>query len=126
MMDNEEQQTSEEILANSLINMAVESIRFSRLFDRLLLKLDAGEQARYRSQFQWFCKKVEQALSDAGMHIVNIEGQNFDPGMAAAPINIEDFDKNDDLIVEQMIEPIIMGSEGLIRSGTVILRKAEE
>ena len=125
-MDNKEQQAGKETLTNSLINMAAESMRFSRLFERLLLKLDAGEQTRYRSQFQWFLKKVEEALGDAGMHIVNVEGENFDPGMAATPINIEDFDKNDDLIVEQMIEPIIMGSEGLIRSGTVILRKVEE
>jgi hypothetical protein len=122
-MDKDGQRTCEETLTNSLINMAAESMRFSRLFDRLLLKLDAGEQGRYRSQFQWFLKKVEEALGDAGMHIVNVEGQHFDPGIAATPINIAEFDKNDHLIVDQMIEPIIMGSEGLVRTGTVILRK---
>lgn len=26
----------------------------------LLMKLDAGEQNRYKSQFRWFIKKVEE------------------------------------------------------------------
>jgi hypothetical protein len=43
--------------------------------------------------------------------------------MAATPLNIEEFDANDALMVDQMIEPIIMGKEGLIKTGTVTLRK---
>ncbi|HRT88452.1 MAG TPA: hypothetical protein P5296_17725, partial [Anaerohalosphaeraceae bacterium] len=92
-------------------------------YDRLLTKLDAGEQNRYKSQFRWFIKKVEEALERADMRIVNVEGHPFDPGMAATPLNIEEFDANDALIVDQMIEPIIMGKEGLIKTGTVTLRK---
>ena len=91
----------------------------------LLTNLDAGEQNRYRSQFRWFLKKVEEALDQANMRIVNIEGHPFDPGMAATPLNIEEFGTKDNLMVDQMIEPIIMGKEGLIRTGTVILRKVE-
>ena len=57
------------------------------------------------------------------MNLVNVEGQSFDPGIAATALNIDEFEKNDKLIVEQMLEPIIMGPEGLLRSGTVMLRK---
>lgn len=106
-----------------VISMAVESWRFSRVFDRMLMKLDAGEQARYKSQIRWFIKKVEEAMEDAELRIVNVEGHPFDPGMAATPLNIEEFDTNDVLMVDQMIEPIIMGKEGLARTGTVTLRK---
>jgi hypothetical protein len=112
-----------EMLTQVVIGMAVESWRFGRVFDRLLLKLDAGEQNRYKSQFRWFIKKVEEALEQADMRIVNVEGHPFDPGMAATPLNIEEFDANDALMVDQMIEPIIMGKEGLIKTGTVTLRK---
>jgi hypothetical protein len=112
-----------EILMQSVINMAIESWRISRVFDRMIMKLDAGEQNRYKSQFRWFIKKVEESLDAIGMHIVNVEGQPFDHGMAATPINIEEFDANDTLIIDQMIEPIIMGMEGLVKTGTVTLRK---
>jgi len=106
-----------------VISMAVESWRFRRVFDRMLMKLDAGEQARYRSQFRWFIKKVEESLAEAGLRIVNVEGHPFDPGIAATPLNIEEFEASDSLMVDQMIEPIIMSKEGLVRAGTVTLKK---
>ncbi|MCM1512485.1 MAG: hypothetical protein NC112_05185 [Oxalobacter formigenes] len=108
----------------ALISMAVESWRFARVFGRLLSKLDAGEQNRYKSQFRWFIKKMEEALEQADLRIVNIEGQPFDPGMAATPLNIEEFDAQDKLIIDQMLEPVIMGKSGLAKTGTIILKKA--
>ena len=119
------QLSSTEGLTKSLLDVVVESWRFSRLFDRLLTKLDAGEQGRYRGQFRWFQRKLEESLTDAEMRIVNIEGQPFDPGVAATPLNIEEFEPDDSLIVDQMLEPIIMGPDGVLRAGTVTLRKVE-
>lgn len=117
------QLSSTEGLTKSLLDVVVESWRFSRLFDRLLTKLDAGEQGRYRGQFRWFQRKLEESLADAEMRIVNVEGQPFDPGVAATPLNIEEFEPDDSLIVDQMLEPIIMGPDGVLRAGTVTLRK---
>lgn len=125
MTDSEQTTTTPEAMRDAVISMAVESWRFGRVFDRLLTKLDAGEQNRYKSQFRWFLKKVEEALEKAEMRIVNVEGHPFDPGMAATPLNIEEFDANDILMVDQMLEPIIMGKEGLVKTGTVMLRKVE-
>ena len=113
------------ILTQSVVSMAVESWRLAKMFDRLLTKLDAGEQNRYKSQFRWFIKKVEEALEQVDLRIVNVEGSPFDPGMAATPLNIEEFDTKDILVVDQMLEPIIMGKEGLVKTGTVTLRKVE-
>lgn len=114
-----------EVLFKSLIDISVESWRFSRLFARLLSKLDAGEGARYTSQYRYYLKCLEETLEGAGLTLVNVEGQPYDPGVAATALNIGDFGPDDVLAVEQMIEPIIMGSEGLVRRGTVMLRKVE-
>ena len=40
-------------------------------------------------------------------------------------MNIGDFEPEDELVIDQMIEPIVMRAEGLIRPGTVTLRKAD-
>ena len=104
--------------------MATESWRFSKAYCRVVSKLDAGEQNRYVSQYRYFIKQLEDSLSSAGYTLVNIEGQIFDPGMAATPINIEDFAPDDIIVVEQMLEPIIMSDNGLVKMGTVILKKA--
>lgn len=124
-MDSEQTTPPTEAIQETMIRMAVESWRFGRVFDRLLLKLDAGEQNRYKSQFRWFIKKVEEALEQMDLRIVNVEGHRFDPGMAATALNIEEFDAQDGLIVDQMLEPIIIGKEGLVKTGTVVLRKME-
>ena len=48
-----------------MISMTVESWCFGRSFERLLLKLDIGEQNRYSRQFRWLIKKVEETLEQA-------------------------------------------------------------
>lgn len=112
-----------EQLERSLIDIAVESWRFSRLFLRVVNKLDAGESGRYINQLRYFQKKVEENLDASGLKLVNVEGRMFDPGMAASALNIGDFGPDDHLLVDQMVEPIIMGPEGLLKQGTVMLRK---
>ena len=114
---------SPERLEQSLIEMAVETWRFARLFARVTERLDAGESARYVNQLRYFQKQTEDILGSNGLRIVSLEGQPFDPGMAASPLNLGDFGPDDDLLVDQMVEPIIMGHDGLKKQGTIMLRK---
>lgn len=123
-MHNNESDTVD-LLERSLIEIAVESWKFSRVFARVVNKLDAGEASRYVSQLRYFQKRVEQNLDAAGLKLVNVEGHPFDPGMAASPLNIADFGPEDSLLVDQMVEPIIMGPDGLKKQGTVMLRKVQ-
>ena len=114
-----------EHLEQSLIDIAVDSWRFSRLFGKIVSKLDAGESGRYANQLRYFQKRVEESLELNGLKLVNVEGQPYDPGMAASALNVGDFDPEDVLLVDQMVEPIIMGPNGLRKQGTVMLRKVE-
>ena len=123
--ENKQQLTPSCDLAQTVATMATESWRVSKMFERLLRKLDAGEGNRYKHQLQWFMKKVNEALEQADLKIVNVQGHPFDPGMAATPLNIEEFEAGDTLIVDQMLEPIIMGKGGLFKTGTVTLRRIE-
>lgn len=111
------------ILEQSLMDTAVESWRFARLFGRLVSRLDPGESTRYINQSRYFSKRLEENLEQAGIRLVNLEGQPYDTGVAATALNIADFSPDDVLVVDQMLEPIIMGNEGLLRPDTVTLRK---
>ena len=121
-MDNGHAITSE-AMRQSLIDISVESWRFARLFSRVVVKLDAGEAQRYAGQLRYFQKKLDAWLDTVGLRIVNLEGQPYDPGMAVSPLNIADFGPDDRLEVDQMVEPVVVSSEGLVRPGAVILRK---
>ena len=116
---------SKEVLSKALVALAVESWRFGKLFAQLFRKLAAGECSRYQGQLSWFQEKLEEALQDAGMKLVNVEGQPFDPGVAATPLNGDDFAAEDALVVDRMLTPIIMGADGIVRMGTVMLKTAE-
>ena len=120
-----QQAGSNEQLEQSLIDMAVESWRFSRLFGKVVSKLDVGEAGRYTNQLRYFQRRVEEGLESNGLKLVNVEEQPYDAGMAASALNVGDFGPDDTLVVDQMLEPIIMGSDGLRKQGTVMLRKVE-
>ena len=114
---------ADERLQQTLIDVAIESWRFSKMFAKVLAKLDAGEASRYVGQLRYFQKKLEENLSGNGLVLVNVEGQRYDPGMAAATLNLEDFSPDDILVVDQMIEPIVMDQNGLRKQGTIMLKK---
>jgi len=113
-------------LEKMVVDMAIESWRFSRLFVKVATKLDAGEAAKYINQLRYFQKKIEDDLNDIELKMVVLEGHPFDAGMAVSVINMEDFEPQDVLVVDQMIEPIIMGPDGLKRSGVVTVRKVQQ
>lgn len=110
--------------SEGLLILASESWRFARLFSRVLEKLDAGEGQRYENQLRYFLKRVDESLQAANLRLVNLEGQAYDPGIAATALNIADFEPEDRLVIEQMIEPIVMGPDGIVKAGTVLLKKA--
>ncbi len=112
-----------EKMEESLMALAIESWRFSRVFNRMVSKLDAKDANRYTSQLRYFQKRIDESLSVIDLRLVNLEGQPFDPGIAASALNLGDFEPDDNLLVDQMVEPIIMGSEGLKKQGTLMLRK---
>ena len=124
-MSAADQPLDRKAVTKSLLDLAVEAWRFGRAIDRLLEKLDEGEQRRHQRQLRWFQKKLQETLDAVQMRIVSIEGEAFDTGMAATPLNIEDFGSDDTLVVDQMLEPIVMGPDGVVRTGTVTLKKVD-
>lgn len=108
-------------IKNSVIEIAVEHYRLKNTFIKAISKLDFEEQSKYMSQFAWFSKKVTKAVEEAGLRIVSLEGQSYDPGMAVTPLNIDDFEVEDELKIVQMIEPIIMQEDTVLKTGTVLL-----
>lgn len=110
----------------ALVDIAIEGWRLTRVFSRVLSRLDAGEAARFQNQLRYYLKRTEEALAAADLYIVNVEGHPYDAGMAATALNVGEFPGSDPLVVDQMVEPIVMGPEGLRRAGTVLLRKASQ
>lgn len=110
-------------LHQPFIELAVDSWRFARMVDRLLEKLGGTEHHRHANQLRYFKKRLDESLAQAGMSLVNLEGQRYDAGMAASALNLGDFGPEDTLVVDQMMEPVLMGPAGLLRSGTLLVSR---
>lgn len=111
-------------LEEALISLSVESWRFSQMFGRVVKKLDAGEAERYVNQARYFHRRLEESLACAKLRLVELEGHPYDPGMAVEALNLADFAPDEPLLIAQVVEPIVMGPNGLKRQGIVRLRKA--
>jgi hypothetical protein len=107
----------------ALLDLAVEGWRIARLFSRVLTKLDAGEGARYANQVRYFTKRIESSLEAVGLRVVDVEGQPYEIGLPATALNIQDFAPEDQLYVDQVLEPVVMGPHGVVKTGTITLRK---
>ncbi len=118
-------ETSTNTHKDAVINLATESWRLAKVFELAITQLNFDKPRRYTSRIEWFIKKAEESLESAGLRLVNLEGQPYDPGMAAAPVNLEEFDIDDSLEVNLMVEPIIMDGTTLVKRGKVSLRRIE-
>ena len=117
--------STQEALSKSLIDVVVESWRFARLFSRVLDRLDSDDQSRYRGQYSWFEKKLQESLGEIDLKIVSVEGHPLDSGLPVTALNLEDFKSDERLVVDQMIEPIIQGPTGIVRTGVVTVRRTQ-
>lgn len=109
--------------ADALIELAVESWRLSRQFIRSLDLREASIAQRQSGQIRYFQKRLDDILSRQGFRIINLEGQPYEAGSAVTGLNSGDFSSEDQLVIEQMIEPTIMDEQGIRRLGTAMLRK---
>ena len=109
----------------TIIELTTEAWYLAKIFERAILQLNIDQPRRYTSRIEWFLKKAEESLNDVGLRIVNVEGHAYDVGMAAAPVNMEEFGVDDSLEVTSMVEPIIMKGTDLMKRGKVYLRRTE-
>lgn len=52
-------------------------------------------------------------------------GSAYDVGSALNPVNLSEFDKDAELVIDQVLDPIIMHDGKVIQQGTVILKNKE-
>lgn len=108
---------------DAIVGLCTDSWRFSRVYLRVLSKLDAVEQKKYQGQFHYYLKQIDDRLQSLGLKIVNLEGQQFDPGFPVNILNINDFCSEEHIIIDQMLEPVIMGPAGVLKMGTCLVKR---
>ena len=113
--------SAHEAALNCLVQVASDAWRLARLSRRFIDRLQPEDGARSLNQLRYLHRKIEDELLNCGIRIINLEGQPFDVGVAATALNADELQGLENLYIMQMIEPIVMGPDGLLKTGLMVL-----
>jgi hypothetical protein len=109
----------------TIVGLVLEAYRLSSLVNTVLRHLDVTEAKKYVSRLAFSSQNIHAILEGSGLKIVPLEGVAFDEGLAVSAVNLSDFDSDDELVIERVLEPLIMGPLGIMHTGIVSLKRRE-
>jgi hypothetical protein len=80
----------------------------------------------------FFSRFLEESMKKAGVNIVPLLGQDYSPGLKVEPLNIEDFKPTDELVIGQVVRPMLVvrasayDEPKLLQTGRVYLKLKEQ
>lgn len=102
--------------------LLVENYRFSKYYLAMINKADLSEKKKYESAYSFHENKILDLAKNANLNIVTFNNADYDEGLPVTPLNADEFNPTDNLIIQQTIEPTILDVDGnIIKQGTVIL-----
>ena len=117
---------AEEKKFNSIVDLIVESWRLNRFTKNLAEKTDNPKiQKRAFNQINRFEKSIQTALKTHNLSIVDFTGTPYETGLPILPINLGDFNAEDKLVIEMMLEPTIKIADTaeIVRKGAAVLKR---
>ena len=107
-----------------LADYAAEGWRLCQYTKALLGKvLNPQIQKRGMNQVKRFDKHSSAALEKLGIEVLDFAGEVYNTGLPVYPINLEDFEAEDELRVEVTLEPTIkrLNSAEILKKGSVVV-----
>lgn len=123
--EEQEERENSRPATQAMVDFAAENWKLMQTVERCVPGMDPFDAERFLNQFGWYQRKVQAMLAEAGLSVVELTGQAFQPGMAVTPLNLEDFPNRPDAAfrIAQTVEPIVM-EKGMVRkTGIVMLRE---
>ena len=106
---------------DTLCVLATEWWKVTNRLIRLCDKVAISHRQREQAMAEYAFKRIGAALLLHGISIVDQTGKEFGPSLPAEPINPDDFDNGDDLVVIDTIEPTLVRNGQILARGKVAL-----
>ena len=103
--------------------LATEWFKAARRSMRIIHEVAPTRMEREHAQLTYSFRRVMQALADNGMRIQDFAGQQYSPSLPVEPVNPEDFDNEEGLVIGETVEPTVLHEGRLILRGRVVLAK---
>ena len=108
----------------ALLLLATEWWKSTRRLLRLAAEAAPDRVERERAQATYAARRINAALAGLGLRLADHDGQPYSPAMPAEPVNPEDFDTEEGLVVAETIEPTVLLDGRIVQRGKVVLRRA--
>ena len=112
-------------LHNALALMATEWFKATRRAMRNAHEAAPNRLERERAQVLYSARRITQALAGLGICLHEFVGQPYSPSLPVEPVNPEDFDTEEGLVVQETIEPTILHDDRVLMRGKVVLAKGQ-
>jgi hypothetical protein len=110
--------------AQALALVAIEWFKSARRLMRLTQETSPARVERERAQLAYALSRVDSILAQNGLRMVTHEGTEFSPELPAEPVNPEDFDNEEGLVVQETLEPTVLLHGRVVARGRVVLARA--
>lgn len=112
-------------MINSFATLAGDYWRLLRSYERLIAESAPENHNRLKSNYRNAERRLTTALDENNIKIISYEGKSYTPNLAVTVVNGDEFDDNEELIINQMMEPTVMLGERVLSMGKAILSKKE-
>ena len=108
---------------DAILLLATEWWKSHRRLLRLAAECAPERLERERAQTNYAGRRIGAALDALGIRLADHTGQAYSPALPAEPVNPEDFDTDEGLVVADTLEPTVLLEGRILRRGKVILKK---
>ena len=111
--------------AEALAIIVTEWFRTARRLGRLTQESAPDRLERERAQLAYSERRIQDILAVYGLRLVTYDGSEFSAQLPAEPINPEDFDSEEGLIISETIEPTVLYEGKIVLRGRVVLARGK-
>ena len=104
--------------------LATEWFKCARRAMRLAQDAAPTRSERERSQLAYSSGRVREALANHDLVMHEFDGQPYSPSLPVEPVNPEDFDTEEGLLVAETVEPTLILEGRILMRGRVVLTRA--
>jgi len=105
--------------------VASEWFKTARRLARFANEAPSGRVERERAQLAYSRNRIETLLAQSGLLMVTHDGISYTSQLPPEPMNPEDFETDEGLIVKETLEPTVIYDGRVIVRGQVVLGKVD-
>ena len=112
---------------DNIIEFVIMLYKYRSMLITAMSKINVLEAQKIGRTLEFNDNKLKKLLEKERLVInYNFQGKDYDPGMACDVINIDEFNPGDELVITQVLEPVILKDGCVIHRAKIMVEKKEE